>query len=39
MLLARLADESQPALSATVRSEVILRQSCDRPSALAAKAS
>jgi LacI family transcriptional regulator len=39
MLLARLADESQPALAATVRSEVILRQSCDRPPTLAAKAS
>jgi LacI family transcriptional regulator len=31
MLLARLADESQPARSATVRSEVILRESCDQP--------
>ena len=31
MLLARLADPTQPAQSATVRSEVILRQSCDRP--------
>jgi LacI family transcriptional regulator len=38
MLLARLADEAQPALSATVRSEVILRQSCDRPREVAAKA-
>jgi LacI family transcriptional regulator len=31
MLLARLADPAQPAQSATVRSEAILRQSCDRP--------
>jgi LacI family transcriptional regulator len=35
MLLARLADPAQPAQSATVRSEVILRQSCDRPRGLA----
>lgn len=33
MLLARLADPDQPAQSVTVRSEVILRQSCDRPRA------
>jgi LacI family transcriptional regulator, galactose operon repressor len=31
MLLARLADPAQAPQSVTVRSEVILRQSCDRP--------
>jgi hypothetical protein len=31
MLLARLGGERQVGLSATVRSEVILRQSCDLP--------
>ena len=34
MLLARLFDEIQPTMSATVRSEVILRESCDQPPAL-----
>lgn len=34
MLLARLADELQPARSATVRSEVILRELCDQPPAV-----
>ena len=38
MLLARLADESQPALTATVRSEVILRESCDQPPGMAVDA-
>lgn len=38
MLLARLADETQPPLSATVRSEVILRESCDQPPQSAATA-
>ena len=38
MLLARFADETQPAMSATVRSEVILRESCDQPPVVAAKA-
>jgi LacI family transcriptional regulator, galactose operon repressor len=31
-LLARLSGNSEPARSATVRSEVVLRHSCDRPS-------
>jgi LacI family transcriptional regulator len=35
MLLARLADEAQPTLTATVHSEVILRESCDQPPASA----
>ena len=38
MLLARLSDEGQPAMSATVRSEVILRESCDQPPAIVAPA-